>query len=302
MKLKNILKHHFEISDKDLIEKSLPGNLGDAFLLKNNQIFNNVRTIVLNTGFSFSDQVHPHYASLPLSQLDVILDSRKIPFQNNVDVLLDIERKTPGQMEWDFISDGLKQNHVFHESCHAIARHLRKDLDFESSKQMQLMLTILEESFANTCEFLAVADASDPVHRVFYEWNSYVCIFEERSNIKKTLNEMGRAEVFRFFIMAHLYCNFLNERWLENDFQRVLKLAFGSEVSEAIKKTLRFLSKENFTLNPRFRYMTTSFYLKTNGYSESAEEALNFDPIQMIEMHLSLRNWINLLSRFELKT
>ncbi len=302
MKIKNLLKQHSEFSNNGTSQNSLVGNLGDSYLLKNNEIFRNVRTAVLDAGFTFTDQVDPFYASLPLSQLDAILAKHQIPFQNNVAVLVDIESKSPGQIEWDYISDGLKQNHLFHESCHAVARFLRKDLKFDSTKQTQLLLTILEESFANACEFLAVADAADATHRLFYEWNSYICIFGERSNIKKALTEIGRAEVFKFFIVAHLYSNFLNERWLENDFQRVLKLCFVDEVNETSKKTLRALSKEAFTLNPRFRYVTTSFYLKSNGYSENAEEALSFDPIEAVESKSSLKNWIDLLSKFELQT
>lgn len=302
MKLKNILRHHSEFLSNAGEVKSLTGNLGDAYLLKNNQIYKDVRRAALQAGYTFTDQVDPFYASLPLSQLDTILSNRKIPFQNNVDVLLSLETKVPGQIEWDFICDGLKQNHIFHESCHAIARELKQVLKFDSNKQMQLILTMIEESFANTCEFLAVADAADAVHRLFYEWNSYICIFEEKSNIKKAISEIGRKEVFKFFIMAHLYSNFLNERWLESDFQRVLKLCLLDETSEANKKSLRVLSKEAFTLNPRFRYVTTSFYLRSNGYSENVEQALNFDPIHMIESNLSLQNWIDRLSKFELQS
>lgn len=258
-----------------------------------------VRIAALQAGFTFTEQVDSFYASLPLSQLDTILSNRKIPFQNNVDVLFSLEAKVPGQIEWDFISDGLKQNHVFHESCHAIARNLKQSLKFDPNKQTQLMLTMIEESFANTCEFLAVADAADPVHRIFYEWNSYVCLFEDRSNIKKALAEIGRKEVFKFFIMAHLYSNFLNERWLEGDFLRVLNLCLLNEIGETHKKTLRVLSKESFTLNPRFRYVTTSFYLRFNGLSENVDQALNFDPIHMVESNSVLQNWIDRLSNFE---
>ena len=295
MKLKNILKQHLE----PISENALKTNLGDSFLLKNNQIYKEIRQAALKADFSFTDNVDSSYTSLPLSQLDLILKRKTIPFHNNVDVLFDIEAKSPGQIEWDFICDGLKQNHIFHESCHAVARTLSSDFTFGSGKELLLVIALMEESFANTCELLAVQDTTDAIHKIFYEWNSYICIFQEKTNLKKALVEIGRSQVFKFFILSYLYCNFLHERWEDSDFQRVLKLCFGAKVSEQTKKILRALSKEVFTLNPRFRYATTSFYLRTNGYNETIENALSFDPLALIEKNEDLKKWLERLSTFE---
>ena len=95
-----------------------------------------------------------------VSQLEWILQKKIIPYIDNTSVLKQLNDKLPENILWDDISDNLKGNHVFHESCHAVSRSLINEfykdpvLKTKNDFQNHTLMRLIEESFANTCELL----------------------------------------------------------------------------------------------------------------------------------------------------
>lgn len=254
MKLASLLEQHRRfVAPADPL--GLRDSLGDGFLVAKNRIYGSLRKKAIGLGFLFTTSQNDAYRALPLSQLDTILSSKAIPYLDNVTVLESIENKIPKQTVWNDISDNLKGNSVFHESCHAFARAHLHGVD-------SLLGLLLEESFANTCELLSILDADDQAHRIFLELNSYIYMLGDRVHLMNAEKEIGLPALIRYFILAYLHSNFLRS---SVDFDRVVKLAVGSMPDAKTAKNLRHLSKIAFELNPRFREVTTQFYLKLHG-------------------------------------
>lgn len=287
MKLVTLLNKHAEHS----LPGELPQILGDSFLLQHNKVYRQVRRQTLDLGFSFSDQFHPDYIAFPMGQLENILSEKVIPFVNNVEVLKSLNQRSSASLEWDHVVDNLKPNYVFHESCHAIARSVTIK---STNLNEHLAVLLIEESFANTCEFFAIADAQDHTHRLFLEVNSYFTVFEDRTHLKKMIEKNGAVSVFKFMLLCYLHSNFLNERLDDQDFKKILALTKLENAPEL--KVLKTLAENAFALNPRFRYATTEMYLRLNGLDIRVEDALDFDHFALIESNQNLTHFISELS------
>ena len=298
MKLSHLLEKNQNLPH----ELGLKNNFGDHFLCHQNRIYASVRHAVLQAGFRFSHEQNVFYEALPLSQLEWILKNKQIPFCDNLSVLNDLETKAKNRILWDDICDHLKKNHLFHESCHGVARSIiasRPDLkEFGSGAnvhQMGLFKIFLEESFANTCELMAVMDAADATHRIFFEWNSYICMFNERSHLLKAVADFGKSQIFQLMLLSYLCSNFQGDRFEEKEFQRVLDfVGFDSKLDTQQKKILRSLTKIAFELNPRFREVTTRFYLKTHGITTPMAELIDFDWMKLFEDNAHLKEMLTL--------
>ncbi len=300
MKLSRLWDQHQQFASQGLKE-----NFGDGFLMAHNRIYRNIRKAAQDQNFTFSLESHPFYQALPLSQLEWILSEKKIPYVDNVSVLQQIQQKIHGQIMWDDICDNFKGNHVFHESCHAVARPLSQGILKKTDLPQNLvLLRLLEESFANTCELLAVVDAIDPVHQIFFELNSYVVMFEDKTNLKKAMQEIGDEVFMKFMILCYLHANFLTPILNDQKFEKLLSLVSksSSDFSVPQKKSMRALSKIAFELNLRFRMVTTGFYLKLNGIATPMEELKNFDLIQTIKDRPDLIEFLNALVKKALHT
>ena len=285
MRLSTLLDSHLAFSSD---AGALKECFGDGYLLSKNRLYARVREATLEAGFRYSKQIDDFYLALPLSQLDSVIVRREIPYLNNVGVLESIESKIPKLTLWDDISDNLKGNHVFHESCHAVAQSWSRGFNGTREKSPlvdKVLLLLLEESFANTCELLAIVDAHDQIHRVFFELNSFVYMLDDRMNLTSAIKEMGFAVVIRFMMLAYLHANFL--RTLEDkELERTFSIASsGRPLDAKQKKTLRAISKIAFKLNPRFREVTTRFYLKMNGVSDGVTSLQDFDLTAAVEAH-----------------
>ena len=291
MKVDNLLSKH----DAFKTPQGLKNSLGDDFLLKNNSLFYTVRLKTLDLGFEFSEDFNPSYLSLPMAQLESILESKKIPYSDNVSALKKLNQNTGKNLEWDHIVDGLKANYVFHESCHALARNTSRNLKINTSQLQNKIVTILiEESFANACEFLLIAEAHDVPHRLFLEKNSYFTVFEDRTHLKNAIDKFSLGAVFQFMLFCYLHSNFLREQLTENDFKKILSLCDFKTVPEI--KVLKSLAQNAFALNPRFRYTTTEMYLRLNGLPMKVTEALNFDCFSVIASNQELKRLISNLT------
>ncbi|MEK6772370.1 MAG: hypothetical protein AABY64_00395 [Bdellovibrionota bacterium] len=279
MKLSQLL----EGNDACKSSKGIPGNFGDFYLLKNNRIYSSVRSLAIESGFQYSLDKNDAYYALPLSQLESVLEQKKIPYFDNVSVLKEIESRLKTGVFWDDISDNLKKNHVFHESCHAVIRSRASHL-LTNQPQEKILKILLEESFSNTCELLAIADVNHSLHRIFFEWNSYTFLYDEKTNLKNAMNDLGETLIFKYLLFCYLHSNFLFNEFDEKTFKRVQKVVFGNAIfdSKAIK-SLRALAKMAFTLDRRFREVTTGFYLRLCGFQTPLNELLDFDFMQTLE-------------------
>lgn len=275
MKLTALLQKHIAYNNQGL---SL--SLGDGYLVANNSVYSAIRKKAQSLNFKFSAEPTLAYLAFPMSQLENILSSKTIYYQNNSSILSDIDQKTPQQINWDHIGGNLKANYTFHESCHAVARTLsdRLGLAQTNDQKTKLITMLLEESFANTCEFMAIHDAQDVTHKTFLEVNSFFTKFDDRTHLRNLCEEVGFKKVFKFMIFAYLHSNFLNEHFSPNEFARVTKLTFDH-------KLLKNLSKNAFELSPGFRFNTTELYLRLNGINEPVLDALAFDYLRLIEQN-----------------
>lgn len=285
MKLSALIQKHESTRDQGLYS-----SLGDGYLVMNNSIYSAIRQKTQSLDFQFSSLPTPDYLAFPMSQLENILSLKTIYFQNNSSILSEIDRKIPQQIEWNHIGGNLKPNYVFHESCHAIARSftarlLTKSLD----RKAKLVTMLLEESFANTCEFMAILDAQDATHKTFLEVNSFFTKFDDRTHLKNLVQDVGHKKVFKFMLFAYLHSNFLNEHFSPNDFARVIKLSCEH-------KALKNLSKNAFELSPGFRFNTTELYLRLNGINDPVMDALAFDYLAIIEQDPSFLKLIDELT------
>ncbi len=280
MKLTRLLELHRQ----NLGAQDLAGNFGDSILVRNNLIYRKIRASSLQAGFTFSCEPNTAYIALPFAQLENILASKNIPYVNNVTVIEKLVAQLKDDVVWDDISDGLRKNFVFHESCHAVARSFASPGNAEAIKSKALRI-LMEESFANTCEFLAVADAEDASHRIFFELNSYTALFEEKTNIKNAIRACGFNCVFKIMWLAYLHSNYLHAHLDEKKWHRCLAIAGADSLPAPQSKALRALSKIAFTLDPRFRLVTTRFHFKLNGISMSPQEILNFDILAEDAIH-----------------
>lgn len=292
MKLRRLLEAH----DSGQPSEGLALNLGDGYLCEKNQIFRQIRKHALKNGFRYSTEFDRDYLALPLSQLNALLTKKQLPYFDNVSVLKKINSQVHSELNWDDVSDNLKRNYLFHESCHAVARSCFHETQ-ESKSPEHLLRILLEESFANTCELLAVVDVNDPAHRLFYEWNSYTCLIQERVSLNKALEEMGGANLFKYFLFCYLHSNFLKDGLTDSSFQRLVKMVFKDKSLDPKKlKTLRALAKIAFTLDWRFRKVTTGLHLRLCGFQEAFPQLLDFDFMEVLETRSHLQNSIEKLT------
>lgn len=286
MKLTALLQKHESTKASGLLL-----SLGDGYLVANNSYYGVIRKKVEALNFKFSSAPNQDYLAFPMSQLENLLSSKTIYFQNNIDTLMQLDQKVPQHIVWDHIGGNLKANYVFHESCHAIARSIstRLGLTKGTDQQAKLIVMLLEESFANTCEFMAINEAQDAVHKIFLEANSFFTRFDDRTHLKNLIQEMGHKKVFKFMLLAYLHSNFLNEHFTQNDLSRVMKLTFNH-------KALKNLSRNAFELSPGFRFNTTELYLRLNGINQNVLDALAFDYLTIVEHNPNLLKLIDELT------
>lgn len=289
-----------ELHQNNQTDISLKNNFGDGFLLAKNRFYGDVRKKALSLGFTFSDALNRNYLALPLSQLETILKTKSLPYFDNVNVLIEVEERIPNTTIWDEVVDGIKKNYLFHESCHTIARS-HSDSIFSSAldKERLILRLLIEESFSNSCELLGIIDIDDSAHRIFYELNSYIFMYDDRSQLKKLVQEIGRGATVQFLMGSYLFSNFLHEKITDADYMALLKLFNLHSSSSEIQKILRSVSKIAFELNPRFRWVTTTFYLRLNGISITSNDLKRVKFLELLKLDERFLKLIQSLSRFE---
>lgn len=284
MKITQLLDVHNKYSNKP----SLSSNFGDGYLIHHNSIFKNIRLSTINYGFLFTENTNVDYQTLPLVQLESILDEKKFPFLDNVSVLKKLSDRLH-DVNWNDLNHGLKKNYLFHESCHAVARSV-----FEKepiNKKFPVLQILIEESFANTCEFLAIIDVHDKIHRIFYEQNSYTFLPDIRINLKNCVADIGIKKLFKFMLLAYLHSNFLKPNLTDIHFYQILKFIDIESTNHKYLKSLRALSKIALTLDLEFRSVTTQLHLRLNNQNTCLD---NFDIMTIL---LENKNWSTVVDK-----
>lgn len=303
MKINRLIDSHHKSSDP----RSILDNFGDGYLLKTNRIFRNIRLRTLECGFVYHSEPSADFQALPLSQLEAILSSKQIPYTNNVAVLDKLVIKLRDQFNWEDISIGYKRNYVFHESCHAVARSEavrlfknKSELKTADEQNRECLQLLIQESFANACELLAVIDAEDQVHKFFYQINSYSSLFENRTHLKTAYEKMGDKFVFEFFLICYLFSNFLHQGLSEKQFDQILKLVTElseTKISSEDIKNLKILAKIPFTLDLNFRITTTGLYFRLLGLNRQTRDLLKYNFLETIESDILYRKFIDSISK-----
>lgn len=284
MKISQLL----DIHQKFFTEYSLISNFGDSYLYHHNKLYKNIRLATVHYGFSFTENTNIFYQTLPLVQLEPILSDKKIPYLDNVSALKQLSVQLH-DVQWPDLAGGLKKNYLFHESCHAVARSVFRNHTFNKNDLVLQML--IEESFANTCELLAIIDAQDPVHRIFYEQNSYTWLPDIRTNLKNAAIIIDESQLFKFILLSYLHSNFLRTHLTEKELIQILELIVIDKSDSQKIKILRSLSKIAFTLDFEFRTITTRLHLKLNKQNIKLEA---FDFMKILSEN---DNWLHLIDQ-----
>lgn len=291
MKINKLLELHS--SEKSGLEKSF----GDSYLLKKNRIYRNIRQAALNAGFSFTTENAEDYLALSLTQLENILTTKKIPYFDNVSALQKLEKKHPQVASWNDIYENLRRNFHFHESCHAVARNLQlteyKDLADD------VLLRLIEESFANTCELLAIADTEKIADSIFFEINSYTALFEIKELILQIRSVLGFEKLFSVVMLGYLHSNHLHNSLKEPLFKEILMATGVQEIASnkvALQKNLKELLKYCFYLDENFRIVATGFYIKLSTKKQASVNLKEKNYFAEISKNKDYLKFINQLS------
>jgi hypothetical protein len=260
IKLIKILDQHNNFSTKNA--NAILDNLGDGFLLEHNKFYKIVRDRIWLLGYTFSNEYNNQFIVLPFTQLEEIFLSQKILLLDNVTVLKNINLKALHLIEWSEIEIGFRKNYIFHESCHVIGREIISN----STKQPDLLKLLLEESFANACEFFGMCEANSEVHKIFYESNSYATNFSDQSKIQ---NKFGAEKVFKFTILSYLHSNFLNFSYTKSEIKLVTDFVFGEKLTSSDVQQLQFVAQVAFSLDDNFKQLTRQLHFKLNGLDEA---------------------------------
>lgn len=275
------------LADQGEEAASEPKIFGDRYLMNSNRIFRGIREHALKLGYRLSNQRGDDYEALPFTKLEALLEAKTIPTVHNRRAVETVSSKVP-EATWLDIADGFRRCFAFHESCHAIAREtLRPDnLESESTNE-RVLRTMLEESFANTCE-LGLTDCHDLSALAFYEANSYTALWETKDlleNIPVTL------ETLKFVLLHYLRANFLADPDVTSDELDLVYEISGAKRDSALEDLAQFA----YTLDENFRHTTSRLHLRLHGLPIDLEAR---DPVQELskspELQIKLQTLIGL--------
>ena len=287
MKLIKLLElHHSQVTPQ-----SIPENFGDGFLCQYNKIYSALRSQAVSLGYSFSEDNNLHAMVLPFAHLEQIFSTKKIPMMNNVSVFDSLDKNLLKEIEWFDVEMGYKRNYLFHESCHVVARDLLQKVPLEN----RILSLLFEESFANTTELFALAEADSKAHQIFFSANAYTVAFEDSDRLNQIIKKFGFEKCFQFTTLAYLHSNLLHPTYTDKDFKAVSKFIFKKELTQPEAQQIGFLAEMAFSLDEGFKYATRGLHFKLNNYSESDFNQLKKSYLSTV---LNFADTANLLDSF----
>jgi hypothetical protein len=278
----------------------LRGNLGDGLLFARNPFFRRIRLATLARGFRYTLEDPGSYFAFPLAALDTLLETRRVPYRDNVRPVVRLDAGRPGFFELrDLAGNRPLPNYLLHESAHAIAFHelfgrpksVRRALEAPGS----LLGIELGEAYAMTAEYFAACAATSGVHRWVFSINSY----RQRAPARETIGGMVREfglELAAFTVLCAFLSNlFFRERLTAGSVEQMLELwatapddakkgarARRATVPKAARQKLRRALGELMLMNPEFRRDTTRLFLTMFGRPRQIEKVLEADPLELL--------------------
>lgn len=280
---KILIQHHLQNSSK----KALKENFGDGYLLKHNLLFRSTRQVVSDLGFRFTDQKFFTYDTLPFLNLDNIYKHKTIPFQKSFSLLKTVSQY-PGYIVEELPGFNQLPNHVLHETCHAIVHALLKKAQGKrkpakskkEQRNLAILLSFLEESFANATEMLGIAFVHNSIHRDFYNFNSYTKYdIPLVTLLKKGIRTFGVHDIYKVLWYSYLYSNFMYQTFDEKTFLDIFNLAnvnLNKKHLQAEMDLLKKICQIALKLNPGFKIVTNRAYFIMKYDSISLNKLLNF--------------------------
>ncbi len=267
-----------ESAESSLRSIALTEVLGDQYLLGSNRIFRSIRNETLGLNFRFSNSRNELYESFPFAQLETIFSEKVIPTVHNRKAVEQIAERVPSA-SWLDIADGFRRCLAFHESCHVVARfRLESAIKIPQDPEQIVLLRMLEESFANTCELFAVMDCKDLTDLALYEANAYTALWEAKELFRSLDID---ANVLLFTLLHYLRANYLrpnsdlNFSSEERDIEDIYEIA---NIQQG--HTLNDVAAICYTLDENFRHTTSRLFLRLNRLPEDLE---NRSPIEQLQ-------------------
>jgi hypothetical protein len=262
-------------------------NLGDGFLLAHNPFYRRVRHAALRAGFRFTTRDPGAYFGFPLTALDTVLETRRIPYRDNVAAVRHLERARPGFFELgDLRLNRPTPNYVLHESAHAVAFHQLfgrpKSVHGALSEDGALLGIELGEAFAMTTEYFASAAVQGSLHRFLFSVNSYRQRTPGKVAVGEIASEIGLRRAAHGILLAFLNNLFLRERLPKARIERLLNMS-GPLPRPALRERFGRALNALMVMDPDFRTDTTRLFLAMFGRGRNVRRTLAADPLALLE-------------------
>ncbi|HEY6727097.1 MAG TPA: hypothetical protein VI197_23850 [Polyangiaceae bacterium] len=284
MKLALVLEQH----QRSLATGGLPRNLGDGYLCAHNPFFARIRSEALARGYGFSERDPGGYFGFPLLGLDLVLESRKIPYRDNVTALERLEAARPGFFTLaELSSNRPSPNYVLHEAAHAVAYAVAfgsRPVREAFADPGHLPWVLAGEAFAMAAEYLAACCVGGSLHRWFFSINSYRHRTQAKRAIGDLMLELGEVPVVWALLSGFVASNTLRESLKEREVCALLEHVPPHTLPQRRQlSALRRAVSEAIKMSRAFRVDTARLFLCKFGYSRRIERQLQFDCVQQIE-------------------
>jgi hypothetical protein len=292
------LRDVLELQDQLNAPQALAGNLGDAYLLRENPFYRRVRVAALGAGFRFSTRDPGAYFAFPLTALDTVLASRRIPYRDNVRALRHLEDSRPGFFALrDLALNRPTPNYLLHEAAHAVAfeRLFGRPRDVRATLAAKSALLGIElgEAFAMTSEYFAAVAVRGNLHRFFFSINSYRTRVPMKRPLGELVPELGLECVVGSVLLAFLWNLFLRERLAPADTARLLSQVRallagpagrggGGEPGRVLVGRLGRALNGLMRMDLDFRTNTTRLFLGMFGRGRNVRRVLAEDPLELL--------------------
>lgn len=263
----------------------LARNVGDGYLYVDNPYYRRVRRAALARGFRFTLGNPGGYFGFPLSSLDEVLRSRRIPYRDNLTALEKLEAARPRFFSLaDLSQNRPTPNYVMHEAAHAVAYHEafgRPSCPTTAlARRDNLPRVVLGEAFAMTTEYLAACSIGAGPGRWLFSINSYRHRTQAKQSIGELIAQLGLCRVVWSLLGAFLYSNYLRESLRQRDLERWLAqqpTAAKALTPRQLHRLARALSRA-MQMSREFRVNTARLFLGKLGYPRDIERLLASDP------------------------
>jgi hypothetical protein len=255
--------------------------LGDAFLMKYNSTYRNIRLYSLKVGCNYSE-ASALYLMMPFNALGEIVGTKTVPYIPSAKLLMVLEKVRANVLDVDDIS--VPESHHLHEAAHFIAEHVFSDFKPREA-QDQILRAIVCESFANTIDALSCVWVDSEEHNFFLRYNCYMHPSKSNNAImSRLIKALGLKFTFMCLMYAYIHSNFLIEEVPANVFATLAdKYATGVEFTTKMANDCSAIMKIANKLDPLFRIQTSQMYFKLEGHEGEIYEMLNFQFMKIFE-------------------